>query len=171
MMAKGKNMVVQDRRKRTGYTDRNKRLNLLKSGGHRLVVRRSDKYLLAQLVDYSPEGDKVLATVSSRELKSQGWKYSCKNLPAAYLTGLLVGKKTKGKVTKAIVDMGSFVSKKESRIYALVKGAIDSGLDVPVSDKVLPSEERLKGSHIASYRKGAEKITDDFEKMKSKING
>ncbi len=189
-MGRDKRTKVEYRRKRTNYTDYKRRLALLKSGKHRLVVRRSMRYLRAQLIDYSPAGDKVLLTVSSRELAKMGWKYSCKSIPAAYLTGKLFAKRAKasGLTDEAIVDIGSFVSKRGSRLYALVKGAIDGGLNVPVSDEVLPSEERIKGEHIthimknaskesmqfsASKKSGADpaKIGDEFTKMITKIDG
>ncbi len=189
-MGKDKRTTVEYRRKRTNYTDYRKRLSLLKSGKHRLVVRRSMKYIIAQLVDYSAEGDKVLITISSKELKKLGWKYSCKNIPAAYLTGQLLAKrlKDKGIADEAIVDIGSFVSKKGSRLYGLVRGAIDGGMKVPVSEDVLPDETRFKGSHIAHIAKNAtkegmqfsatkktagdpSKIEDEFERIITKING
>ena len=188
-MAKYKITKVDYRRKRTHYTDYKKRLALLKSGKHRLVIRRSANYITAQLVDYSPAGDKILLTVSSKELVAHGWKYSCKNIPAAYLTGLLFAKKAKDNklADTAIVDIGSFVSKKGSRLYSLVKGVIDGGINVPVSEEVLPSEERVKGSHIVNIGKNVSKgnmqfsaynksgITDkieaEFEKLSKKING
>lgn len=185
-MASTKNQVVQYRRKRTGYTDYKVRLALLKSRKPRLVLRKTMQYVLAQLVEYSPAGDKVLVTVSSKELEKQGWKFSKNSIPAAYLTGLLLGKKAN--VKEAIVDLGNNVSKRESRLYAVVKGAIDAGMSIPVSEEVLPREERVNGSHIAAYasklskeeynkrfsgyakkKLSPEKMPEEFEKVKKSI--
>jgi large subunit ribosomal protein L18 len=185
-MAASKNAVVQYRRKRTGYTDYKVRLALLKSRKPRLVVRKTMQYILAQLVEYSPAGDKVLLAVSSKELDKQGWKFSKNSVPAAYLTGLLLGKKAQ--VKEAIVDLGSNVSKKESKLYAVVKGAIDAGMTIPVSEEVIPSEDRLSGKHIAAHasklskeeynkqysgyakkKLSPEKMPEAFEKVKKAI--
>jgi large subunit ribosomal protein L18 len=88
------------------------------------------------------------------------------NVPAAYLTGLLAGKKAKRlNVNEAILDIGLQNSTKGSRIYAAVKGIIDSGVNVPHDVEMLPKEDRLTGKHIV----GANKITSNFEEVKKKI--
>ena len=134
------------RRRREGKTNYKKRLKLLLSKKPRLVVRKSLKYIRAQIVEFDKKGDKTLASAFSRELKKLGWKYACDNLPAAYLTGLLIGKRALEKgISEAVLDMGLYPSTKGSRIYACVKGALDAGLKIPCSEDVLPSEERIKG--------------------------
>ncbi len=152
------------RRKREGKTNYKKRLALLKSRTERLVIRKSNKYITAQIVSYEPSSDKVILGVSSKELAKLGWKHSAKSLPAAYLTGLLLGKKaSEKKITKAILDLGLQTSIPGSRLYAVLKGVVDSGLSVPVSEVVFPPEDRLSGSHIS------EKVSKDFETIKTKI--
>jgi large subunit ribosomal protein L18 len=158
------------KRRRLGKTDYKKRLKLLLSKKPRLVVRKSLKYIRAQIVEFAKEGDKTLAAASSEELKKLGWKFACDNLPAAYLTGLLIGKKALKKgIKEAILDAGLYHSTSGSRIYAVVKGALDAGLKVPVAEKVLPKEERIKGLHIASYLEKFKNLPDEFEKIKQKI--
>jgi large subunit ribosomal protein L18 len=99
--------VVLYRRKREGRTNYKKRLVYLKSNKPRLVVRKTNKQVILQLVNYEPDGDKVLMTVPSSSLKKLGWNYSCGNLPAFYLAGYALGKKAKQlKVNEAIVDFG-----------------------------------------------------------------
>jgi large subunit ribosomal protein L18 len=160
------------KRRRLFKTDYRKRLRLLLSKKPRLVVRKSLKYITAQIIEFSEKGDKTLVGVTSKELKKLGWNFACDNLPAAYLTGLLVGKKALGKgVQEAILDSGLYPSTKGSRIYAVVKGAIDAGLKVPVSEEVLPSEERIYGKHIASYKEKFKNLPEEFEKIKQKILG
>jgi large subunit ribosomal protein L18 len=151
-MAKGATYVVQFRRKREGRTDYKQRLDLLKSRGSRLVARKSNARMLTQIIDYSEDGDKVILCADSNELKKYGWKYSGTSIPAAYLTGFLCAKKAiaKGK-TKAIMDIGLQVSVNGSRLYAVLKGAIDGGLEIPADESVFPDENRLKGQHIADY--------------------
>lgn len=158
------------RRRRLGKTNYKKRLKLLLSGKPRLVVRKSLKYIRAQIVEFDEKGDKTVVFVLSKELKKMGWKYACDNLPAAYLTGLIIGKKALEKgIKEAVLDTGLHRSTKGSRIYAVVKGALDAGLKIPVGEKILPSEERIKGVHIANYLERFKNISEDFERLKERI--
>jgi len=139
---------IQFRRRREGKTDYRKRLKLLSSGKPRLVLRRSLRYITAQIVSYDPKGDKTLLAVNSAVLKKLGWNHSCKNTQAAYLTGLLIGRKALEKgVKEAVLDLGLYPSVRGSRFYAAVKGALEAGLRIPCSEDVLPSEERILGKY------------------------
>ncbi len=142
------------KRRREKKTDYHQRLALLKSGLPRLVVRKSNRYIRVQLVEYDPKSDKIIFTVLSKKLRDYGWGYSFANTPAAYLTGLLAGfiarKKGYG---KAVLDIGLQRSTKGNRIYAVVKGCVDAGLEVPHGTEVIPSEDRIRGEHIAAYAK------------------
>jgi large subunit ribosomal protein L18 len=40
---------------------------------------------------------------------------------------------------------------KGAKIFAVLKGAVDAGMDVPHQEGVLPSEDRTTGAHIAKY--------------------
>ena len=160
------------RRRREGKTDYKKRLKLLLSGKPRLVVRKSLKYIRAQIVEFDERGDRTLASAISKELKKFGWKFACDNLPSAYLVGLLIGKRALQKgIKEAVLDMGLYPSTKGSRIYAVVKGALDAGLKVPVDEEMLPSEDRIKGLHIANYLEKFKDIPEEFEKIKKKLMG
>jgi len=160
------------KRRKLGKTDYKKRLGLLLSKKPRLVVRKSLKYIRVQIVEFAKEGDKTLASASSKELKKFGWKFAFDNLPAAYLTGLLIGKKSLEKgIKEAVLDLGLYPSTKGSRIYVVVKGAKDAGLKVPVSEEVLPSEERTKGLHIANYLEKFKDLPEEFDRIKQKILG
>ena len=152
------------RRKREGKTDYKKRLRLLVSAMPRLVVRKSNRNISVQLVDYSPDGDVVVCAASSCKLKKYGWKVSRSNLPTAYLTGLLLGKLAKQKkIKEAVLDLGLYPSTKGSRVYACLKGVLDAGIYVPHSADILPSEDRIKGGHIAGY---AKQIRNEQERFK-----
>ena len=59
---------LQLRRRREGSTHYKLRLGMLKSGKTRVVIRKSLKNILIQFIKYSPEGDKVLLTISSKRL-------------------------------------------------------------------------------------------------------
>jgi len=96
----------------------------------------------------------VLASAHSSELKEFGWKAPCGNMPAAYLTGLLAGRRAKANgVSKAILDIGLHTRGPGSRMFAAAKGALDAGLDIPHEEKVLPKAERIKGQHVGNYSK------------------
>lgn len=156
---------VPYKRKLQGRTDYKKRLALVKSGMPRLVVRKSLNNISVQVVDYETKGDKAVVSAHSNELVKLGWKGRKRNLPAAYLVGLLCGKKAKEKhVEKAILDMGLYTAVKGNVIYAVLKGAVDAGLQIPHDDAVMPAEDRLKGKHI----KGKD-IEPEFEAVKKKI--
>ncbi len=143
---------MKPRRRRAGLTDYRKRLKLVKSGLERLVVRRTNRRIIAMLVKSKAGGDETLVSATSDVLSKFGWKASFKSIPAAYLTGFLLGKKALEKgVEKAIVDFGVHSSVKGSRLYAVVKGVLDAGVEVPVDEEMLVPEERLYGEHISNY--------------------
>jgi large subunit ribosomal protein L18 len=115
----------------------------------RCVVRKSNTKLIAQIVKYSPKGDIVIASADSSQLKKQDWNFAFKSIPAAYLTGLMLAKNAlKKQVKEAILDIGLQRSKKGSRLYALLKGAVDGGLNIPCDVSIFPKQERLEGKHI-----------------------
>ncbi|MBR9698891.1 50S ribosomal protein L18 [Candidatus Woesearchaeota archaeon] len=190
-MRNHKTRTVAHRRKREGKTDYRRRLKILLSGKPRLVIRKSLKEITAQLITYVDKGDKVLTTVRSGSLKKYGWLYNYRNLSSAYLLGMLIAKKAKElKINEAILDIGLHKSVPGSRIYAVLKGAVDNGLKIPHSKDVLPVEERITGKHIEEYakklspedlqkrfgdcmKKGADplKISSTFNDIKNKISG
>ncbi|HME86804.1 MAG TPA: 50S ribosomal protein L18 [Candidatus Nanoarchaeia archaeon] len=166
---KNKRQVIPFRRKRSGKTNYKKRIAYLTSGLPRLVIRRSLKSMTAQIVVYEPQGDKVLVAATSQELKKLGWTGAGSNIPASYLVGFLVGKKAiKAKVQKAIVDLGLYQPVKGSKIFGVLKGAVDAGLEVPHEASVVPSADRIQGKHIAAHRKTAteKNFADVLAKMK-----
>lgn len=143
---------IPPRRRREGLTDYRARLKYVKSGLPRLVIRKSNRYITVQVVESRQGGDGTLVTVTSKHLAKYGWRGGGKNLPAAYLTGLLAGLIAKKKnVRKAIVDIGLYTPVDGSRVFAAVKGFLDAGVEVPVSDEKLPGEDRISGAHIQEY--------------------
>jgi large subunit ribosomal protein L18 len=165
-MGKNKRRVILFRRKHAGNTDYKKRMKFLTSKEVRLVVRKSLHHITAQLVQYEAKGDKVLATVNSRQLKAYGWQYRGNNLAAAYLVGLLIGKQGLAiKIKKAILDIGRQKKVKGSKVFSVLKGALDAGMDIAHAESMLPSEERLQGKHIATYAEALKKNQDAYTKQ------
>ena len=109
---------------------------------------------------------------------------------AAYLTGFLFGKKALANdVDETILDIGLQPSIKGTKIYSVLKGAVDAGLYVPHNDSILPEESRIRGEHIASYAESMDdaereskfsnyiknglspmEIPDHFDSVKQKID-
>jgi len=142
---------VQFQRRRANKTDYVARARFLEGGLPRLIIRKSNRYLIAQIVESKFAQDKVILAVTSKELLKYGWppSQSIKNLVAGYLLGVLCAAKSKKhKIGKVIVDIGLQRSTKGNKLYAVVKGAVDGGLEVPHSKEVVPSDERLSGKSL-----------------------
>ncbi len=135
------------RKDKTNYRKR----SAILIGRHMFVtVRISDQNVAAQVLRPTLTGDIVIASAHSRELVKHGWKGAFNNLPACYLTGLLLGKKALQKeINSAVLYIGK--NHFTSRVAACMKGIVDAGVRMPVSEESLPNEERISGHHIAEY--------------------
>ncbi|MFQ6074905.1 MAG: 50S ribosomal protein L18 [Candidatus Bathyarchaeia archaeon] len=144
---------VAFRRRREGKTDYRMRKRMILSSHPRLVIRGSLKHMNIQVITARPEGDIVLTSAHSEEVsKMFGWKAPCGNIPTAYLTGLLAGYRAQAEgLPEAILDIGIRSPSRGSRVFAALKGAVDSGFKVKHDETVLPAELRVRGEHIASY--------------------
>eukprot|EP00834_Sanchytrium_tribonematis_P006163 NODE_429_length_7612_cov_0.787968.p5 type:complete len:297 gc:universal NODE_429_length_7612_cov_0.787968:4635-3745(-) len=158
------------RRRREGKTDYYQRKKLViqaknkyNAAKYRLVVRFTNKHVIAQIVKAKVVGDVVLAQANSSELEHFGIKAGLGNWPAAYCTGLLVARRLlkKLKLTqfegqeatgefylveadgevqpfKCFLDVGLRRTTTGSKIFAALKGAVDGGLYVPHSENRFP---------------------------------
>ncbi len=169
-MATGARYRVRFRRVREGKTDYRARKKLLISGKPRLVVRKSLKHIIAQMVLPSERGDITLVSANSAELKKYGYNEATGNTPAAYLTGLLLGYRAKQKnLNEAILDIGLYPATKGGRIFAALKGAVDAGINIPHDPEIFPTEDRIRGKHIDEYR--GSNIAEQFDMIKQRITG
>jgi len=161
-LAKGPSYRVPYRRRREKKTDYAARRILATSEYPRFVVRISNKTIQVQITKSEIEGDYELAKASSYELKNKyGWIASGKNIPAAYLIGYIAGKKAQeAGIERANLDLGLKRITNGNKIFAVVQGANDAGLEVPVDSDIVPSPEALNGQVIAEYAKN---IEDPFE--------
>lgn len=137
------------RRRSEQKTDYKARFNLLKSGRNRVIIRKTNQYVIVQVVSSTIAQDKVICGVSSKDLITEGWpekkKGSLKSRGAAYLTGMLLAREAASAgVTEAIIDLGMHRNIKKGRIYAVVKGMIDNGMKVPFNPEALPSDKELE---------------------------
>lgn len=159
-------MRIDKRRRRENKTDYLKRIKLLKSGRPRIVFRKTNKYIIAQLVQNKEAQDSVEMGITSKELTKYGWpektKGNLKSTSAAYLTGFLFGKKVLSSKNKnPIIDFGMYKTIHKSKVYAFIKGLIDAGLKIECGKECFPDEKRISGEHM--------KIKIPFKEIKSQI--
>ena len=169
-MATGPRYKVAFRRRREGRTDYHQRLRLLLSKEDRVVVRKSSRHMKVQLVAPGSEGDTTLSSAVSKELEKYGYNASSGNTTAAYLTGLLFGYRALSKGYEyGVLDIGLQASSPGSRVYATLRGMVDAGFEVPHNPSVLPSDERIRGEHIAEYMEGSN-LPEIFDAVREKIS-
>jgi len=168
-----KRFQVKFKRRREGKTDYYARKRLVaqdktkyNSPKYRLVVRFSNKDVIAQIVSATITSDVVLAAAYAHELPRYGLKVKhCKDYAAAYATGLLLARRVLAKLglDKAYVgkeapdgahflveeagekrpflvllDVGLHCTSTGARVFGAMKGAADGGLEVPHNDRRFP---------------------------------
>ena len=151
-------ILLRIRSEKTNYRKRKK---MLMGKSDFISVNITNENTHVQILKPIISGDKVLASAHSRFLIKAGWKGSRKNIPAAYLTGYLAGKKAiSNGVKNAILYSGT--RKYTQRMAAVVKGVVDAGMKVPSDEETFPTEERISGEHL--------KVKNDIATVKSKID-
>lgn len=162
-MAHGPLYRVPLRRRREGATDYKRRLALLKSGEHRVVVRTTNTNVIVQFVEYDEKGDKIVAQAQARELKELGYAAAANNTPSAYLTGRLAAKRAKeAGIESGVLDLGRASPHKGGVIFGALKGVVDGGVEVPHGE-VLPEESRWRGEHLGEQKAAA--FAASYEKI------
>lgn len=190
-------------RKRLIMQDLNKYL----SPKYRLVARITNKKIIAQVVYSTLAGDKVLVQANSLELTKFGLTAGLTGYPSAYATGLLLARRTldllklggvyngtkkidgndydvsanpdaNQKPFTVILDIGIRRSTIGHRVFGVMKGACDGGLNVPHSVKRFPGfvkgetkkkdkynssvhRDRIFGVHIDSYMELLKEQSED----------
>jgi large subunit ribosomal protein L18 len=88
---------------------------------------------------------------------------SLKSLPAAYLTGFLLGKKIleKDEKGRVILDIGIIRSIPKTGTFAFLNGLVDAGVEISHKKETFPDESRIRGRHM--------KKNVDLDKIKGKI--
>ncbi|MFA7303407.1 MAG: 50S ribosomal protein L18, partial [Methanoregula sp.] len=161
---------VPFRRRREGKTDYYQRTRLVVADAPRMVVRKTNRHIIIQMVTAEMDGDRTLVSANSAELEKYGYAGSTSNTPAAYLTGMLFAVKAKkAQQERAILDIGLNRATRGARVFAALKGAVEAGLDIPYGEEILPSNERAKGAHIAAYKKEAGTIMQNVEQVADAI--
>src|SRR3989338_9004534 len=123
--------------KKTNYM---KREAYIKSKTLRLVIRKTNMHITAQLVEFVQKGDQTIAGFTSKQLEKYGMKG--KGLGVAYLSGYALGQMAKKKGhAKAILDLGLQTAHPQGQLFAALKGALDAGMSVAHSPEILPTME------------------------------
>jgi len=164
---------------------------------YRLVARITNTRVITQIVYSTIQGDRVLTQATSPELEKYGVPCGYTNYAACYATGLLIARRTLDKVGmadvcvgveeadaeefhieeeeterrpfKVILDVGLTRTIPSSRIFGVLKGAVDGGLYIPHSVRKFPGYkepeekgqdyeydagahlERIIGTHVVEY--------------------
>lgn len=141
-------MKTINRRRKENKTDYLKRRKLLQSGKPRVVFRRTNKYVIAQYVLSKEARDSIKIGLNSKILLKYGWPKEkaggLKSISASYLLGYLMGKKIlKDKLEEPIVDFGMIRTIYKTKVFAFLKGLIDSGIKISCKEEAFPEEERI----------------------------
>jgi large subunit ribosomal protein L5e len=168
-----KRFQVKYKRRREGKTDYYARKRLVaqdktkyNSPKYRLVVRFSNKDVIAQIIYATLHSDVVLSSAYAHELPRFGLKVkNCKDYAAAYATGLLLARRALTKLGLAtqyvgqekpdgahfiveesgerrpllvLLDVGLHCTSTGARVFGAMKGAADGGLEVPHNTRRFP---------------------------------
>ena len=183
-------IIIRDlkfRRRQESVTDYKKRLGLVKSGLDRIVVRKSNRRIIGQVIRFVATGDRVIVHADSSELLKLKWPAKS-NRPTAYLTGLLLAKKAGSEASgDHILDIGLTSPVKYSLPFVFAKGCIDGGMNVrgniKMDEKVyncsnLKYISELKAKDAAKYKNhytsytgelSPENLAKAFSETKEKI--
>lgn len=168
-----KRIQTKYRRRREGKTDYQARRGMVaqeknkyNTPKYRLVVRRTNKQIICQVVFATIQGDRVLCQANSKELTKYGVPVGHTNYAACYCTGLLIARRAltlvgmadaitgveecnaeefhvedeenERRPLKCILDVGLTRTCVGARCFGVLKGAVDGGLHVPHTVKLFP---------------------------------
>jgi len=151
-------------RKRLIIQDKNK----YNSPKYRLVVRFTNRDIIAQVFFADLTHDVCVAAAYAHELPAYGIKVGLKNYASAYATGLLLARRVNTKFNlayegkleadgeafivtaedggnapfKALLDVGLKRTTTGCRVFGALKGACDGGLNVPHNDRRFPGTKK-----------------------------
>jgi len=177
---------------------------------YRLVVRLTNKRFICQIVYSTIQGDRTVCEATSKELEKYEVPVGHTNYAAGYATGLLIARRCLTKMGladdfvgveeadaeefhiedegsdrrpfKVFLDVGPIRTIQGSRIFSVLKGAVDGGLHVPHSIRKFPGYvdpeekggeaqydtsahlERILGGHVSEYMSMLEE--EDQERYK-----
>jgi large subunit ribosomal protein L5e len=191
-------------RKRLTVQDKNK----YNTPKYRLIVRFTNKDIIAQIAYSRIGGDVIVNSAYAHELPRYGVKAGLTNYAAAYCTGLLLARRHLKKLNlhelykgaektdgedynveaaegdnpnpfTAVLDVGLARTSTGAKVFAVMKGAADGGINVPHSEsrffgydtaakeyKPEAHRDRIFGKHVAEYMKSLKEENEDVYKSR-----
>lgn len=175
-------------RKRLVVQDKNK----YNTPKYRLIVRFTNKDITCQIAYSKIEGDVIICSAYAHELPRYGVKVGLTNYAAAYCTGLLIARRILQKFNldtvyegqkevdgddffqddvddgpgsfRCYLDVGLARTSTGARVFGVMKGAVDGGLNIPHSNRRFPGfdnqsnefsaevhRDHIFGKHVANY--------------------
>jgi len=135
-----------------------------------LVVRVTNRDIVTQIIAADLTHDVVIASAYAHELPRYGIKLGLTNYAAAYATGLLLARRINSKFNleyegntevngedynveeegekrpfKALLDVGLARTTSGARVFGVLKGSTDGGINVPHNDHRFPGSKREGG--------------------------
>jgi len=176
---------------------------------YRLVVRFTNTDVIAQILYSKIVGDIVIASAYAHELKRYGIPAGLTNYAGAYATGLLLARRTLAKLKldtkyagntnvngedfnvspvesgarpfRALLDVGLARTSTGAKVFSVLKGATDGGIDIPHSvsrfvgfgseSKKLDAavlRKHIFGGHVADYMRSLKE--DDEERYNTQFS-
>lgn len=209
-----KRFQTKYRRRREGKTNYRRRRTLVKQDKtkydtpkYRLVVRFTNKDIVAQVACAKIGGDQTLAAAYAHELPRYGVKAGLTNYAASYCVGLLLARRLLAKLGLAdkyegqtevngedyyveaaedgpnpfyaLLDVGLKRTTTGAKVFAVMKGATDGGIEVPHGEqrfigydresKQLDAEtfrKHLFGGHVADYMRQLQEEDEETYKKR-----
>lgn len=189
-------------RKRLVVQDKNK----YNTPKYRLIVRFTNKDIICQIAYARIEGDQIVCAAYAHELPRYGLKVGLTNYAAAYCTGLLMARRVLKKFNldgiyegqteidgdeynvenndadgpnsfRCYLDVGLARTTTGAKVFGVLKGAVDGGLDMPHSTKRFPGydsesgdfsaekhREHIFGAHVGNYMTSLQEEDEDAYK-------
>jgi len=162
--------------------------NKYNSPKYRFIVRITNKDIITQVAYATIEGDRIICAAYAHELPRYGIKAGLTNYAAAYATGLLCARRLLKKLNldeaytgveeadgelyaveenddgprpfRCFLDIGLARTTTGARIFGVMKGAVDGGLDIPHCEE---------GKRLCGYDPDAKEL--DVEMLNGHIHG
>lgn len=189
-------------RKRLVVQDKNK----YNTPKYRMIVRFTNKDIICQIAYARIEGDQIIGAAYAHELPKYGLKVGLTNYAAAYCTGLLMARRMLKKFNldglyegqtevdgdeynvenmdddqnnsfRCYLDVGLARTTTGAKVFGVLKGAVDGGLDMPHSTKRFPGYDdesgdfsaevhrnHIFGQHVGEYMKVLQDEDEDVYK-------
>ncbi|XP_071489045.1 large ribosomal subunit protein uL18-like [Diadema antillarum] len=177
---------------------------------YRMIVRFTNKDITCQIAYAKIEGDYIVCAAYSHELPRYGIKVGLTNYAAAYCTGLLLARRVLKKFNldtiyegqtepdgddylveseegqagafRCFLDVGLARTTTGAKVFGVLKGAVDGGLEIPHSNKRFPGYDAesaefsaevhrkyIFGGHVADYMKELQEEDEAYKRQFSQF--